>query len=82
MVAVMRGFPPPAAERVAPDAVHSSPHAVRWFMQHIRESTRTASVLDAEGLRAVTRFEEAPRALDDALLAGIEDGSWTFSRLA
>ena len=29
----------------------------------------------------VTRFEEAPRALDDALLAGIEDGSWTFSRL-
>ena len=77
---MMLGFPPPPVDRVAPDAVHSSPRAVRWFMQHVRESTRTASVMSGRGVRAVTRFEEEPRALDDVLLPELEDGSWTFSR--
>ena len=76
----MRGFPPPAVDRVAPDAVHSSPQAVRWFMQHIRESTRTANVVRGSGNRAVFQFQEEPRALDDVLLPGVEDGSWTLSR--
>lgn len=78
---LMLGFPPPAAHRVAPDAVHSSPRSVRWFMQHVRESTRTAGVVCRNGALAVARFQEEPCALDDALLPDVEDGSWTLSRL-
>lgn len=76
---MMLGFPPPPERRVAADAVHSEPRMVRWFMQHIRESTRTASVACRNG--AVVRLQEEPRHLDGAPLPDVKGRSWTLSTM-
>lgn len=78
---MMRGFPPPAGQRVATDRVHADPRAVRWFVQHVRESTRTANVAGGIGVRPLVRIQETPRALDATPLRDVEDGDWTLARL-
>jgi len=59
---VMRGFPPPPEHRVRLDQVYSDPRLTRWYMQHIREMSRTADVSSRHG--TITRFPEEPMDLD------------------
>jgi CubicO group peptidase (beta-lactamase class C family) len=76
---MMLGFPPSPEGRIAVDSVHSEPRRVRWFMQHMRESTRTAGVACRN--RPVVRLQEEPRQLDSAPLPDVEGGSWTLSTM-
>lgn len=76
---MMLGFPPPPEQRVAADAVHSAPRMIRWFVQHMRESTRTANVACRNA--AVVQLQEEPRELDGVPLPDVEDGNWTLSTL-
>jgi CubicO group peptidase (beta-lactamase class C family) len=76
---MMLGFPPPPERRVAADSVHAEPRRVRWFTQHMRESTRTASVACRN--RAVVRLQEEPCQLDSSPFSDAEGGSWTLSTM-
>lgn len=74
--ATMHGFPPPPEDRVATDAVHSEPRKTRWFIQHVRETTRTASV-SSNHAHVVTLHEE-PVMLDRRTVPNAEGESWTW----
>lgn len=76
---VMRGFPPPPENRAQPDKVHSSPAAARWFMRHVRESTRTANVASLSG--TASRLPEERVQLDRVPLVGVGDGGYDFLSL-
>jgi CubicO group peptidase (beta-lactamase class C family) len=75
----MLGFPPPPEQRVAADRVHSEPRMTRWFMQHMREATRTADVTSRN--TAVLPLTEEPLWLDNSTVPNTDGGGWALSEM-
>jgi CubicO group peptidase (beta-lactamase class C family) len=75
----MIGFPPPPEKRVAADAVHAEPRKTRWFVQHMREATKTASV-SSHNSQVITLSEE-PVMLDGRTVPNADGEAWTWREM-
>ena len=75
----MRGFPPIAEARVAPDQVYAEPRFTHWFMQHVREVERTADVSSRH--QPSTLLASDCRYLDSMIVADADGVEMTLSYL-
>ena len=76
---LMRGFPPPSAQRVRPDQVYADPRVTRWYMQHARETARTADVSMRHG--PVSALPADPADLDGVEVRRADGGTWTVAQM-
>jgi len=76
---VMSGFPPPPERRVRLDQVYDDPRLTHWYMQHVRELSRTARV-DGGAVRAAGLREE-PLDLDGRRVRRAAGGKWTVAEM-
>jgi CubicO group peptidase (beta-lactamase class C family) len=76
---VMRGFPPPPEQRVVLDRVYAEPRLTHWYMQHVRELSRTADVCSRHA--PIAELREEPRALDAVKVGKADGGQWTLTEM-
>ena len=74
---LMRGFPPPPEHRVRLDQAYADPRRTHWYMQHVRELSRTAHVAGGPGPAAP--LPEDLRDLDALQVARAGGGRWTVA---
>ena len=72
---VMRGFPPPPDRRVRLDEVYAEPRLTHWYMQHVREVSRTAGVSSRDA--PVVRLAEDHVDLDSLQVSRADGAKWT-----
>ena len=75
---LMTGFPPPPEHRVRLDQVYADPRLTHWYMQHVRELSRTAGI---RGGGPVAPLPRDPRDLDDVQVARAGGGRWTVREM-
>lgn len=73
---VMRGFPPPPEHRVKLDQVYAKPRLTHWYMQHVREMSRTADVSSRHA--PVVPLPEDALNLDGVEVGRADGGTWTL----
>jgi len=76
---VMRGFPSSPEQRVVLDQVYAEPRLTRWYMQHVRELSRTADVSSRHA--PITELPEEPMSLDAVKVGKADGGQWTLSEM-
>jgi len=74
---VMRGFPPPLEHRVRLDQVLTEPRLTRWYMQHVRELSRTAGVSSRHA--HVVELPQEPMDLDTIRVGRADGETWTLT---
>lgn len=72
---VMRGFPPPPDQRARLDEVYADPRLTHWYMQHVREVSRTADVSSRHA--PVVPLREDHVDLDGLRVNRADGESWT-----
>jgi len=76
---LMRGFPPPTAQRVRLDQVYAEPRLTHWYMQHARELCGTADVSSRHV--PVIALPEQPMSLDEVRVGRAGGGEWTLAEM-
>jgi CubicO group peptidase (beta-lactamase class C family) len=75
----MRGFPPPPEQRVRLDQVYSDPRLTHWYMQHVREVSRTADVSSRQA--PVVPLPQKPVDLDHVGVRRTDGATWTVPEM-